>query len=279
MSDVCVIIPMYGFNEITDKCLSLVLENAGMDIDVLIVDDGSEIPYAANPTNSYRVKVLRLDKNSGYTNAMNQGILWCADRYKYILTLNNDTEPLPDFIKILYDVMEKDPSIGIACSVRRCVLDGKELNENWGTDLLRGYQLFSEEDLDSNDGRGIIDCVWIPICSALISLKLIREIGLLDKRMINHCSDNDYCVRAKMAGYRVVLVSKSKVIHHHATTTKKHNINADRDQRVLIEKMAGVQYQQLFTSMPLDYENDTWGRLEFSYYTKKDDKANKLATA
>lgn len=180
---------MFNFFEMTKKCVSAVLRNAGIGADILVVDDGSCAPHKDD-----RVNILRLDKNGGFTNAVNQGILWCGDRYKYIHILNNDTEAEPDFLKVLYDHMETYPSTGIAHSVRLVMAEGKEAIEMYGLDLFSGFQAVlwgwnspvtyehNKKDID------IIYCDWAPLCSTLIRVKMIKYIGLLDGRFKNHCS-------------------------------------------------------------------------------------------
>jgi len=80
--------------------LESVLDQSYAHWEYIIVDDCSTEPFTHDDD---RVEVLRLDKNTGYTNATNQGILHCGDRFKYIHLLNNDTEPRKDFIKILLE--------------------------------------------------------------------------------------------------------------------------------------------------------------------------------
>lgn len=260
---------MFGFPEVTDKCVELTKQNAGMDVDILVVDDGSPVPY---DNKDAFVEILRLPKNSGYTNATNQGILWCSDRYKYVHLLNNDTEPYPDFIKHLYDVAEKNPTFAVVASVRMSkgvsmMKDGVEVKtdrEMYGADLIRGYQLFVDLDLDEE----YLPCVWVPVCSALIPIQALRYVGLLDKRMRNHCSDNDFCLRARILGYEVVVVPKSKVKHERELTTRLHKLQPYDDQRIMIEKLAGLPYQRFMDELPLDCENKTWGKVSFITYSK-----------
>ena len=264
MRDVCVVIPMYGFGEYTKKCIEMTLENAGMDVDILIVDDGSETPFYYGHESVF---IHRLDENSGFTNATNQGILWCGDKYKYIHLLNNDTEPEKNFIKVLYDLMEANPRIGIASSARKHPSKDSPkgyLIEMFGIDLIRGYQLCCQDDLPQD----YYQCNWVPVSSSLVRHEMIRYIGILDRRMRNHCSDNDYCIRARMNNWDVVVVPKSKVFHHHEITTTTHKLSPYDDQKILIEKLAGIQYAQLMKEMPLDHENKTWGKLDFMTYTK-----------
>lgn len=261
---VTIIIPMYGKEEYTRTCVKLVKDNygTGFPIEILVVDDGSPEPFA-----DHTINVLRLDENSGYSNATNQGILWAQHRNAdYVHLLNNDTEPKPGFLKHLLDIMEADTSIGIAGSVR--ILGSEQgITELHGADLIRGYQKVVK------DASGLPDVIrvhWVPLCSSLISMDCIRRIGILDSKMKVWSSDLEYCIRASFADFGVVVVPASKVIHHHEVTTRtvldKYKI--EDDQRVLLETLAGMKYAKLMTELPLDAEANTWGRLEFSVHKK-----------
>lgn len=263
MSRVAVVIPMFGKEEYTRKCLSLVKDNygTGEPIEIVVVDDGSPIPFV-DPT----VNVVRLDENTGFTNAANEGILWAQYRNcDYVLLLNNDTEPMPGFLKELLDVMEADHSIGIAASVRIHLGRGEQNSELMGSDLIRGFQYFTDEkslpDLP-------IPANWIPLCSALLRMDMVRDIGLLDKKYRNHCSDSSYCLKSKIRGWGVLLVPKSKVIHHLSVSTTAAKINPELDQKKFLEELAGLDYAKIMANMPIDSEAKTWGRLEFSVYKK-----------
>lgn len=261
MSKVCVIIPMYNHNEMTRKCVDMTLANAGMSVDVLVVDDGSSEPFKYE---AERVFVHRLDKNSDYTNAQNQGILWCKDRYEFLHFQNNDIEPEQDYIKVLYDAMQKYPRLGIASSVR-IVPDHEPFNlELYGTDLIRGYQQMTNEDGLKQVKDDIIFTNWVPVCTSLVRLEMLRYIGILDPKMVRYCSDNDLCIRANFAGWNVAVLTKSRAIHRHGQTTGKDTSSAvERDQKILIEKIANLQYAELMKNMPLDAEQKLYGVSEF----------------
>ena len=277
---ICVICPMHGFGDMTKKCIDYTLKNAGVELDILVVDDGSPDPFSDD-----RVSVLRLDKNVGFTGATNAGIMWALERkYEYVLFLNNDTEPEPDFAKLLLEALEKDPEIGIAGSAR--IIYGEKEQafiENFGIDLVSGYQAYTKEDLD----KPIVYVAWLPICSALMSTETIRYVGLLDKRMRIYCSDNDYCIRAQQLGYRIALVPKSKIKHFHQHTTRflKTWDDATKDQKVLLEKLSCQLQIKLLDTYPLSWSDKSWGKLEFFVYTKdkepyfvEDDKSVKPST-
>lgn len=267
---ILVVIPMFGKEEYTRKCIELTLKNSGMPVDILVVDDGSPEPFFCLEEHTERnVSVLRLPENTGFTNAVNQGILWAQKKdYAYVHLLNNDTEPQPNFIKILWDFMESNEVVGIAGSARILETDSPHNIELMGADLIRGYQRCT----DGNIPQDPIFCHWVPLCSTLIRMDMIREIGLLDKRMKIWCSDNDYCIRANFAGWNVAVLPKSLVKHKHAVTTdtiqKERKYSPEDDQRILIEKMAGMQYAKLMQELPLDASQGTFGKILFEVYQK-----------
>lgn len=260
MPTVCIIIPMYGQASYTDKCIEFTRKNAGYKHHILVVDDGSPDQYFHEG-----VSIIRLDKNSGYTNATNQGLLWALSRnYDYALLLNNDTEPEKDFLHHLVEEMNSDTHIGITGSSRFHPSKEGERIALCGSDLIRGFQFFADESIPDKS----FDTNIIPFASCLLRLDMVREIGLLDKKYINHCSDTEYCLRAKINNWRVVMVPKSRVMHHLSVTTTANNIMVDDDQRLFIEKLAGLDYAKIMNVMPLDAEAKTWGRITFEVYQR-----------
>ena len=258
MPRVAIVIPMYGKEEYTRKCLELTKKNygTGEPIEIVVVDDGSKVPFV-DPT----VNVVRLEENSGFTAAANAGILWAQYRNcDYVLLLNNDTEPYLGFLQELVTAMELDEKIGIAASVR--IHEGDVLKaELYGADLIRGYQMF----IDEKDLPNIpLNTTWIPLASGLLRMSMVREIGILDKRFRNHCSDSEYCIRAKLNGWNVALVPTSRVKHHRSVTTSANNINVGNDQNKFIAKLAGMDVAQLMKEMPLDCESKSYGELIFN---------------
>ena len=253
--DTLVIIPMFGNEKFTDKCISLTRKNSGHPIDILVVDDGSPTAYT-NPD----VTVLRIDENSGFTNAINQGILWAASRYKFIHLLNNDTEPEPNFLIELINHLNLTPSTGIVSSVRiHPKRTGANKYELFGCDLIRGFQLFSDE---VSIPTTPVKCVHFPFCSVLLRSKMIQEIGLLDKRFYNHSSDTDYCIRAIFNGWNVELVPSSRVLHYLSVTTTSNKKLIKEDQQVMLNKLFGYDYALLMKDFPLDSKQRTWGKLD-----------------
>lgn len=252
--DIAVLIPMYGLNDMTRECVGAVIENAGMECDIIVVDDGSKTPYQDD-----RVTVIRIEENSGFTNAVNRGIQNCGN-YKYIHLLNNDTLPEPNFLVELYNVMERDSRIAVASSVR--VTGDKE--EGYGADLIRGHQYYIR------DAKAPAPVIWVPFCSVMLSTSAIKYIGLLDPFMRNCCSDTDFCLRARIYGWKVYLVPASRVKHVIGVTMRHVKYMPDKDLNRFIQKISGVLYSDIMSQIPLDCERKIWGRIEFGTVQKQE---------
>ena len=254
-----IIIPCYDFYNMTYQCITSVLKHTGIDIDIIVIDNGSKEPYIDN-----RVQVFRLDKNIGFTNAVNYGLAKCLELgYTYIGIVSNDIIAEPDFIKLLIEKLESDKELAIVSSARIMKREPYSL-ETYPADLFKGYQNRHYKDLNDD----IIYCSWVAFCSVILNAEAVRYIGLLDKRMINYCSDNDYCFRAQELGYKVALVPKSKVFHIGEVTTKHANNIPLDDQKILLDKIIGTNWQKRLNTLPLDWSSNLWGKLNFIAYNK-----------
>ena len=53
---------------------------------------------------------------------------------------------------------------------------------------------------------GLVEVKQIPFWCAVIRRSVISKIGYLDERYIHYASDNDYCDRARKAGFKLLWV-------------------------------------------------------------------------
>ena len=257
MNDIAVIIPMHNLPELTDRCVDATIKNAGLQVDIIVVDDGSTIPYKND-----KVSIIRHDVNMGFTEAINTGIRHCIGKYEYIHLLSNDTIPCMDFSKKLYETLQSNEKIAVASSVRETPVDGVVYADLYPQDILSGYSGGIKAEEVQRDG--IRYCPWIPFCSLMIRTDIILRVGLLDSRMRNYCSDNDFCVRAGELGYDTVLVYGSRVEHIHGITMTTHNFVTYHDNKVMAQKVRCDYRRELLDNMPLDFAEDVWGKLEFT---------------
>lgn len=250
---------MHNFSEFTNKCIEEVQKNAGIDdYRILVVDDHSDTPYTCDVGT-----VIRTPINLGFTGAVNFGLRHLRLDYDYVLILNNDTEPYPDFLKELLETAAKEESAGIISSVR---VSSREpyIIQTWQADLLTGKTWAQKEDLTED-----VQCMQIPFCSVLLKRSLVEDVGLLDERMVNHCSDNDYCFKATFGGYAIVVSAKSKVYHYQSLTVNSKNLVPYEDQKAFFKKWFGVAMNEILERIPVNYDLNKFGAIGFAYDVKR----------
>lgn len=187
---------------------------------VIVVDNASSDGSAEIIRNHpLSVTLLENRENLGGTGGFNTGIrhaLEFSDQ-EFIWLLDNDAEVLQDTLDQLVGAMKRDSSIGVAGS---CILSpenrtviveaGGFVDRRSGTwtPNLR-YQPYTPLQ-----GKGLVEAVdYVPACSALVRVSVVRQIGQLDERFFLHWDDIDFCARVREAGYRVVSVLDSPAYH------------------------------------------------------------------
>lgn len=87
---VSVIVPLYNYSQYIEWTIQSILNQNYPNFELIIVDDCStDNSYeVAKKYEQSNVKIMRLDENSGYSKAKNEGII--ASKGKYITTLDAD---------------------------------------------------------------------------------------------------------------------------------------------------------------------------------------------
>jgi GT2 family glycosyltransferase len=131
---VCVAIVTYNSERYIRRCLEGVLEQEGVDIEIVVVDNASS-DGTRSVLHSFknRIRTIYNDRNLGYAEAQNQAIR--ASSADWVLTLNPDVLLLPHFVRNLWQAGQSDPSAGTVC--------GKLLS------IGAGFRPLDEQRLDS----------------------------------------------------------------------------------------------------------------------------------
>ncbi|MFQ5444002.1 MAG: glycosyltransferase family 2 protein, partial [Nitrospinales bacterium] len=112
------------------QCLDSLRQMTFDDYEVIVVDNGSSDGSREMVEKSYPwVRLIRLPKNLGFAVACNRGIE--ASNADYVCLLNNDIEVEPDWLKELYEGMERHPEAGMGTS-KMMFLDQRDVFYNTG---------------------------------------------------------------------------------------------------------------------------------------------------
>ena len=215
--------------DLTEKCLATLLATDLENAEVLVVDNGStdETPQrlAATPG----IRVLRLEKNLGFVRGNNAGIA-AADPESDVVLLNNDLIfNQHDWLPRLRAAAASDPKIGVV-GARLRLPDGRLLHA--GTyilpDTMWGQQIGSlEQDLGQYTTE-VREVEGIVFACAYIKRELLDEIGGLALDFESYFEDTDYCLRARVAGWKTVVCGGVTLIHDEHGSTQNDSDSLGR---------------------------------------------------
>lgn len=196
--------------DLTKKCIESIVRHTDVPIEWVFVDNGSTDGTVNYLKNIDGAKVIVNEENKGFAAACNQGIKVAEG--KFILLLNNDTVVTPGWLRNMHNWLQLDPSIGIIGPVSNFVAPIQRVDD-------AVYQTLEELDTYAKsrsvifEGRGFYPHRLIGLCM-LFSREVVDRIGGLDERFFpGNYEDDDFCIRARIAGYKL-WVAQNVFIHH-----------------------------------------------------------------
>ena len=130
-NNVSVIIPTFNRGRLLKKAIDSVLNQTHTDLELIIVDDGSDDETPAmiawyQKRNQQKIIFVQ-QKNRGPAAARNQGL--AAARHDFIAFLDSDDWLQPDKIGLQVAAMQKEPDYLISHTEEVWYRDGKLLNQ------------------------------------------------------------------------------------------------------------------------------------------------------
>lgn len=202
MKQVSIVIPVYNQLKMTVECLNDVLRTSGVEIEVIVVDDGSREPVSRAIKKIFpQIKVLTNESNMGFARSVNKGIMDAT--HNLICLLNNDIR-LPNSAWLKKMVKTLDSGVDITSPAFG------RLNHKW--DYIPG-EIKRSEDLSDKEFQYPVG--W----ALLVKASVFEKIGLLDTSFGHgYFEDVLFAYRAKKAGFKMDITENTKIEHlYHKT--------------------------------------------------------------
>jgi GT2 family glycosyltransferase len=225
------------------QCLMGLANQTHPRIGVLAIDNGSTdgsadlLEAALGPD-----RVVRGRDNIGFGGAVALAMASdAAQRADYVLLLHDDTALDPSAVASLVEAAERVEGVGV---VGPKVLDWDQprvLREvGLSTDRFGyPYSPLEEDEIDQGQYDRIREVLYVSSCAMLISRRAWNRIGPPDERLSPAPDDLDFCWRARLAGFRVLMTPKAVARHRGATSRGERTGGAGpRRARYDIERVA-----------------------------------------
>jgi GT2 family glycosyltransferase len=235
---VAVVILHWGLPEVTLRCLqSLARAVFPGRKTLLLVDNTRCLDHAlAGVAAPLEVEVHRPDRNLGFASGCAWGIARAMEHgADYILLLNNDVIVEPSFLEALLRAADQSRDAGLWCPQ---ILSPRKLWYAGGTFSLWSGIPVQERPKRAAPLRGQPREVdYATGCAMLIDAAVVNAIGSFEPEFFMYCEDLDFSLRARRAGFKILLVPASLV--HHAVTdeTERVSLRIYYSTRNLLEVM------------------------------------------
>ncbi len=220
---ISIVLLTFNQRDKTQDCLESIRRHTPELHEIIIIDNGSTdstIEWLREVSACCEnITVIENGTNRGFAAGCNQGIE--AARGEYVLLLNNDVVVTKDWLGGLLECLHAAPDIGIV---------GPMTNNISGIQQVPEAHYSSLEELDTyaagfrhrNRHRRIPYRRIVGFCM-LFRKALPDEIGLLDEGFgTGNFEDDDFCLRAELAGYRNVIAG-DVFIHHVGSASFRGN--------------------------------------------------------
>lgn len=225
---VSVITINYGHSKETIDCINSVLSSTYENFVVILIDNGSEhedYKKLQDGVSDERVKIVRQEPNIGYVGGINLGIIE-SGKYDpdFYLIMNNDTLIDKKAIEeLLITAVKYDNGAIVTGKVYN--MDKKDTLQYVGQwcrnsknldfpPYIKGGRELDNGQYDNEMELGMADDIFW-----LIPKKIFQVVGFYSTDFFLYGEQNDYALRVKRNGFKLIYTPKAKIWHYHHLTT------------------------------------------------------------
>jgi GT2 family glycosyltransferase len=207
----------HGNSRTTRRALDALFASVPHNFELILVDDKSpddtlEVFREARRWHA-NTRIFSFDRNLDYCESVN-AILSHA-RGDYVLFLSNDIFASPAYLRELLRSAAANPGCGILRGCSNFVDKGSPLHmvPMEECETREKYFALTEEIAARHRNEPLIDERFLVGDAFLVSRRGIDRIGTFDTRFIGYFGDLDFGLRARIAGFRVVLERRAFAFH------------------------------------------------------------------
>lgn len=219
LPEVAIVILNWNQAEETVECLTSVKSLAYSNYRVVVVDNGSR---DGSPVRILEqcpwVELIRNKRNVGFAEGCNTALRKLLEsQTPYFLFLNNDAKIDSRCLTLLVDEMERKPEVGIVGAVNYS-LTKPDLPWTCGHRFI-WWSGTLERLLPPKEWKEpLFNIQSVSGSCFLVRRELFKKIGLFDERFFIYYEETDFCLKAKRAGFGVMVHREASVWHEGSHT-------------------------------------------------------------
>ncbi|MBK8550805.1 MAG: glycosyltransferase family 2 protein [Ignavibacteria bacterium] len=216
---ISIVIPNYNGAEHLKVCFESLRDQTYRDHEIILIDNNSKDDSVKFTEENFpEVRIIKLNYNSGFAKAVNEGIR--NSKGEYVLLLNNDTECKNDFLAEMISGFKSIDTGSVACKMlnfyeRNMIDDAGDFIKLKGSPYSRGN---GQEDKGQFDKEEYI----FGACAgaAIYKKEVFEKAGYFDEDFFAYYEDVDMSFRMQSAGYKCFYNPKAICYHKRGATGK-----------------------------------------------------------
>jgi len=221
MPDISFIIVNWNTRDLLLACFASIYQTSqGHAFEVWLVDNGSSDGSVEAVREAFpHIRIIQNDRNLGFAAAVNLALVRMEGRYAVLL--NTDAALTEGAVDILYEQMECNPRVGIACG-QLLNPDGSKQNSiasfpsilslatNEALLQLIFPRRFPGKQREYTKPIDVDSCIG---ACMMVRREAMEQVGLLDERYFFFMEETDWAYRIKKAGWKVLFVPLARIYH------------------------------------------------------------------
>lgn len=231
-----IIIPTYNGLGLLQACIEAIRMYTDIPYEIIVVDnassDGTDEYCRAN-----KITFISLPVNCGFPAACNLGLQMASG--DELLLLNNDVIVSRGWLSNLKAALYSAPDIGIVGPLTNYASGRQQVQVSYSD--MPGFHAEAQRANIPDPMKWMETGRLVGLCF-LFKRELMHAIGLLDERFSpGHYEDDDYCYRARLRGYRL-LIAGDCLVHHEGSASFKEVYASglrelvERNRRIFMDK-------------------------------------------
>lgn len=206
-----VIILNYNGKNTLSKCLSSVFGSNYQNFEVVVVDnDSRDGSFEKARAQFSRAHFIKNSSNIGFAKGNNIGIRFALEKFAdFVFILNNDAAIKKNTLSKLIETSFQDHSAGIISPI---IYSGKN-RDIWFAGGKVNWLKMRTQHLYIQKQAAAYSSEYITGCAMFVKKEVFKKIGLFDERFFLYYEDADFSLRAKNAGFKLLVDPTISVFH------------------------------------------------------------------
>lgn len=217
MKKTSIIIPTHNGRELLKDCVYSIKQHTDQPYEIIVLDNGST-DGTLDFCRQEQITFISLPSNTGFPIACNKGLRIASG--DALLLLNNDVIVTKNWLTNMLACLYSAEDIGIVGPLTNYASGRQQV------DLPFTNVEDMTHQLNEPDASKWIQVDRIVGLCFLFRRELMERVGLLDERFSpGHFEDDDYCYRARNAGYKLQISGDVFVFHYGSASFSQQDVS------------------------------------------------------